>query len=157
MAAGTMVQTSVYPAKSAPRPDGGSQLAFEAHQLGALDAAVAGYQAVIATLPQHVDAWANICIALEPELALAHISLGNVRRTAGAPGAAFYSLQKDAVPKALGHPVWLLLPHAPEWRLATRARRQSVVSDHAAVSPDAAGRLGRCVSGAYWKRSPLSK
>jgi hypothetical protein len=43
---------------------------------------------------------------------------------------------------ALGRPVWVLLPFAPDWRWTLR--NHALVSDRATVPTDFAGRLGKC-------------
>ena len=89
MAAGTMVQKSAYPEASAPHPDGGFQPTFETHQLGAL------YAAELAPLLDDFSATAfaaeRLDLIFSVDTALAYLA------------------------GSLGRPVWLLLPHAPEW------------------------------------------
>lgn len=65
MGAATMIQRLADNALSGPHANVGFQLAFDAHLSGALDEAVVGYRGVVADVPAHVDAWANLSIALQ--------------------------------------------------------------------------------------------
>ncbi|MBT3927754.1 MAG: tetratricopeptide repeat protein [Rhodospirillaceae bacterium] len=58
-----MAQNTAQNTATARYSEDGFQTALEAHRQGALDNAVAGYRRTVAEMPQHVDAWGNLCVA----------------------------------------------------------------------------------------------
>ena len=108
-----MVQKSAHDLASAAPAEGGFETALDAHRRGALEAAVAGYRGVIAEVPSHVDAWGNLCIALQalgraeesvdagrralalrPDMAELHVNLAAALKSAGQLGQAQAALEQ---------------------------------------------------------------
>ena len=108
-----MVQTLAQSAASASHTNDRFQVALDAHLNGALDEAVAGYHGVVAEVPAHVDAWANLCIALQalgraeeaaaagrralalrPEMAELYVNLAAALKSLGKLGEARDALQR---------------------------------------------------------------
>ena len=108
-----MVQTLAQSAASASHSNDRFQVALDAHLNGALDEAVAGYHGVVAEVPAHVDAWANLCIALQalgraeeaaaagrralalrPEMAELYVNLAAALKSLGKLGEARDALQR---------------------------------------------------------------
>ena len=108
-----MARISAHINSPAADGDGGFRAALEAHRRGALIDAVAGYRGVTAELPEHVDAWGNLCLALQalgqgeeavaagqralalrPDMAELHIGLAAAFKSAGRLGEAQAALEQ---------------------------------------------------------------
>jgi len=113
MGAATIIQRLADNALSGPRANVGFQLAFDAHLSGALDEAVVGYRGVVADVPAHVDAWANLSIALQalgraeeaaaagrralalrPDMAELYVNLAAALKSLGKLGEALDALER---------------------------------------------------------------
>ena len=96
------------PARSAPQPLADLQTAFRCHQTGDLNAAAAGYQKVLATIPNQFDALHLLgvvelernnpgravdllrrALSIRPDVAAAHMNFANALRASGRSAEAF--------------------------------------------------------------------